>query len=54
MKVKSLTEILSSLIDRTLISTHEINDFTVGSLTLSLYESIAMELECIPFFRDRT
>lgn len=45
MRVKSLTEILSSLIDRTLINTHLLNDFTVGSLTLSLYESIAMELE---------
>lgn len=45
MRTKSLTEILSTLIDRTLINTHELNDFSVGSVTLSLYESIAMELE---------
>ena len=45
MRIKSLSEILSTLIDRTLINTHELNDFSVGSVTLSLYESIAMELE---------
>lgn len=45
MKVKSLSETLSSLIDRTLINTHSLNDFSVGSVTLSLFESIAMELE---------
>ena len=45
MKIKSLTEILSTLIDRVLINSHEINDFTVGSITRSIFESIAMELE---------
>ena len=45
MKTKNVSEILSSLIDRTLVNTHELNDFSIGSVTLSLYESIAMELE---------
>lgn len=45
MKLKSLSEILSNLIDRTLINTYEINDFTIGSTIMSIYESIAMELE---------
>lgn len=45
MKVKSLTDILSTMIDRVLINTHELNDFSVGSVTLSLFESVAMELE---------
>ena len=45
MKLKSISEILSNLIDRTIINTHEINDFTVGSTIMSIYESIAMELE---------
>lgn len=45
MQLKSISEILTNLIDRTIINTHEINDFTVGSTIMSIYESIAMELE---------
>lgn len=45
MKSKRLSEILSRLIDITLINTNAINDFTVGSTILSIYEAFAMELE---------
>lgn len=45
MKLKSLSEILSNMIDRTLVNTHELNDFSVGSTILSIYESVSMELE---------
>lgn len=33
------------MIDTTLVNTTEISDFTVGSIILSIYESVAMELE---------
>ena len=45
MRLKRISEILGRLIDVTLINTDELNDFTVGSTILSVYESIAMELE---------
>lgn len=45
MKLRNLTEILGSLIDRTLTGTTKINDFSFGSVVMSIYESIAMELE---------
>lgn len=45
MKLRSISEILSNLIDRTLVNTHEINDFSIGSTIMSIYESISMELE---------
>lgn len=47
MKVKSFTEILSRMIDLTLINTSEINDFSQSSLIYTIYQSIAMELELI-------
>lgn len=45
MKLKNLTEILGDLIDRTLTGTTKINDFSFGSVIMSIYESISMELE---------
>lgn len=45
MKLKNLTEILGNLIDRTLSGTNKLNDFTFGSVIMSIYESFAMELE---------
>lgn len=45
MKTKKLSEILSRLIDKTMISTGKINDFTPGSVIRSLYEAIALEIE---------
>ena len=45
MKLKNLTEILGNLIDRTLVNTRKINDFTFGSVIMSIYESFAMEIE---------
>ena len=45
MRLKNLTEILSNLVDETIINTTAINDFTVGSTILSIYEAVAMELE---------
>lgn len=45
MRLKSISEILTRLVDLTLINTHEINDFSVGSTILSIYESVSMELE---------
>ena len=45
MKSKRLSEILSRLVDITLVNTNAINDFTVGSTILSIYEAFAMELE---------
>lgn len=44
MKIKNFSDILSRLIDLTLINTNEINDFSPGSVILSIYEAIAMEL----------
>ncbi len=45
MKVKKLSDILSRLIDVTLVNTTAINDFTVGSTIRSIYEAISMEME---------
>lgn len=45
MRLKRLSEILSRLIDVTLVNTSAINDFTVGSTILSIYEAFSMELE---------
>lgn len=45
MRLKRISEILSRLIDTTLVNTDEINDFTPGSVIRSIYESFAMELE---------
>lgn len=45
MRFKTIDEILSKLIDLTLVETKELNDFSTGSIALSFYEAIAMELE---------
>lgn len=45
MKTKSIRDIMTRLIDLTMINTTEINDFTPGSVIRSVYESVAMELE---------
>ena len=45
MRIKNIDNILSDLIDLTLIETRDINDFTEGSVIMSIYEAIAMELE---------
>lgn len=45
MKVKKLSDILSRLIDVTLVNTTAINDFTVGSTIRSIYEAVSMEME---------
>lgn len=47
MKVKTFTEILSRLIDLTLINSGELNDFSQSSVIYTIYQSIAMELELI-------
>jgi hypothetical protein len=45
MQLKKISEILSRLIDVTIVNTSYINDFTVGSTIRSIYEAVAMELE---------
>lgn len=45
MKLKRLSDVLSRLIDITLINTTELNDFSVGSTILSIYEATSMEIE---------
>lgn len=45
MRLKSISEILSNLIDRTMINTDKINDFSIGSTIMSVYEAIALEIE---------
>ena len=45
MRTKRLTEILGRLVDKTLISTDKITDFTPGSAVRSIYEAISLELE---------
>ena len=47
MKRKKLTDILSTMIDRILINTHELNDFTPGSITRTILESVALEIEML-------
>lgn len=45
MKLKKQSTILSRLIDKTMISTAKVNDFTPGSVIRSIYEAVALELE---------
>ncbi|QYC50999.1 baseplate J-like protein [Mammaliicoccus phage vB_MscM-PMS3] len=45
MKTKKLSEILSRLIDKTMIATGKVNDFTPGSVIRSIYEAVSLELE---------
>ncbi|AMQ66613.1 baseplate wedge subunit [Bacillus phage Shbh1] len=45
MRFKRMVEIYSRMVDHTITTTNEINDFTVGSAMRSLYESVAIELE---------
>lgn len=45
MRFKRMTEIYSRLVDHTITSTNEINDFSVGSAMRAIYESVAIELE---------
>lgn len=45
MRLKKISEILGRLIDVTMINTHELNDFSVGSTIRSIYEAVSMELE---------
>lgn len=45
MKLKKQSTILSRLIDKTMITTAKINDFTPGSVIRSMYEAVALELE---------
>lgn len=47
MRIKTFTEILSRMIDLTLINSGEINDFSQSSVIYTIYQSIAMELELI-------
>lgn len=53
MKTKGFGEILSSLIDRTLVNTHELNDFSVGSTIRSIYEAIALDIEMYNVLQKR-
>ncbi|AII27322.1 putative baseplate assembly protein [Listeria phage LMTA-34] len=45
MRLKRISEILSRLIDKIMINTSELNDFSVGSTILSILEAVSMELE---------
>lgn len=45
MKTKKLTNILSRLIDKTMISTSKVTDFTPGSAVRSLLEAVSLEIE---------
>lgn len=45
IKVKSLSELLASLVDYTSMHTDAVTDFTEGSVIRSIYEAIAMVLE---------
>lgn len=45
MKFKRMSQIYSRLVDHTITTTNELNDFSVGSAMRSLYESISIELE---------
>lgn len=45
MRLKKISEILGRLIDVTMVNTHELNDFSVGSTIRSIYEAVSMELE---------
>src|SRR5699024_10915772 len=45
MKTRKLTNILSKLIDKTMVGTSKITDFTPGSASRSLLEAVALEIE---------
>ena len=45
MKFKRMSDIYSRMVDYTITSTNEVNDFSVGSVMRSLYESLSIELE---------
>ena len=45
MRLKKISEILGRLIDVTMINTHELHDFSVGSTIRSIYDAVSMELE---------
>lgn len=45
METRKFTNILSKLIDKTMVATHKVTDFTPGSAIRSLYEAIALEIE---------
>lgn len=45
MKTKKVSDILSRLVDVTMITTTAINDFTVGSTIRSIYEAVSLEVE---------
>lgn len=45
MKTRKLTQILSRMIDKTMISTSKITDFTPGSAVRSLLEAVSLEIE---------
>lgn len=47
MRTRSFTEILSRMIDLTLINSGEINDFSRSSVIYTIYQSIALELEML-------
>ena len=45
MRFKRMSEIYSRLVDSTITSTSEINDFSVGSAMRAIYEAVSIELE---------
>lgn len=45
MKFKRMSEIYSRMVDHTITTTNQINDFSVGSAIRSIYESISIEVE---------
>ena len=45
MKTKTLTDVLTRLIDLTTARTSQLTDYTPGSVIRSIYEAVAMELE---------
>lgn len=45
MKTRKLTHILSRMIDKTMISTSKLTDFTPGSAVRSLLEAVSLEIE---------
>nr|DAN11134.1 MAG TPA: Baseplate J like protein [Herelleviridae sp.] len=45
MKTRKLTHILSKMIDKIMVSTSKINDFTPGSAVRSLLEAVSLEIE---------
>lgn len=45
METRKFTSILSKMIDRTMVGTHKLTDFTPGSAIRSLLEAVAFEVE---------